>query len=131
MKDLKLKKDYLTIEEVANIVNQCVESKLRSYEREIIKIVLVAKYCLDEDFGDKADIDIYNELAEQGFTAETYWQIKNVDVLENCIAQDLSLATAFSYFFNHINSKIDEFGEKLNSKDFMTQMETMLKQNAN
>lgn len=129
--NIKLKKDYLKIEEIGNIVNQCADPKLYSYEREIIKVVLVAKYCLDADFGDKADIDIYNELAEQGFTAETYWQIKNVDVLENCIAQDLSLAKAFSDFFNHISDKIDEFGNKLNSKDFMAQMETMLKQNAN
>lgn len=129
--NIKLKKDYLKIEEIGNIVNQCVDPKLYSYEREIIKVVLVAKYCVDEDFGDKADCDIYNELAEKGFTAETYWQIKNVDVLENCIAQDLSLAKAFSDFFNHISDKIDEFGNKLNSKDFMAQMETMLKQNAN
>lgn len=129
--NIKLKKDYLKIEEIGNIVNQCADYKLNSYQREMIKAVLVAKYCLDADFGDKADIDIYNELAEQGFTAETYWQIKNVDVLENCIAQDLSLAKAFSDFFNHISDKIDEFGEKLNSKDFMAQMETMLKQNAN
>lgn len=129
--NIKLKKDYLKIEEIGNIVNQCVDPKLYSYEREIIKVVLVAKYCVDEDFGDNEDCDIYNELAEKGFTAETYWQIKNVDVLENCIAQDLSLAKAFSDFFNHISDKIDEFGEKLNSKDFMAQMETMLKQNAN
>lgn len=129
--NIKLKKDYLKIEEIGNIVNQCADYKLNSYKREMIKVVLVAKYCLDADFGDKVDIDIYNELAEQGFTAETYWQIKNVDVLENCIAQDLSLAKAFSDFFNHISDKIDEFGNKLNSKDFMAQMETMLKQNAN
>lgn len=129
--NIKLKKDYLKIEEIGNITNQCADYKLSSYQREMIKVVLVAKYCLDADFGDKADIDIYNELAEQGFTAETYWQIKNVDVLENCIAQDLSLAKAFSDFFNHISDKIDEFGEKLNSKDFMAQMETLLKQNAN
>lgn len=129
--NIKLKKDYLKIEEIGNITNQCADYKLSSYQREMIKVVLVAKYCLDADFGDKADIDIYNELAEQGFTAETYWQIKNVDVLENCIAQDLSIAKAFSDFFNHINSKIDEFGKKLNSKEFMAQMETMLKQNAN
>ena len=129
--NIKLKKDYLKIEEIGNIVNQCADYNLNSYKREMIKVVLVAKYCLDADFGDKADIDIYNELAEKGFTAETYWQIKNVDVLENCIAQDLSLAKAFSDFFNHISDKIDEFGKKLNSKDFMAQMETMLKQNAN
>lgn len=129
--NIKLKKDYLKIEEIGNITNQCADYNLNSYKREMIKVVLVAKYCLDADFGDRADIDIYNELAEQGFTAETYWQIKNVDVLENCIAQELSLATAFSDFFNYINSKIDEFGEKLNSKEFMAQMETMLKQNAN
>lgn len=129
--NIKLKKDYLKIEEIGNIVNQCVDPKLYSYEREVIKVVLVAKYCVDAEFGDKADCDIYNELAKQGFTAETYWQIKNVDVLENCIAQDLSLAKAFSDFFNHISDKIDEFGNKLNSKDFMAQMETLLKQNAN
>lgn len=129
--NIKLKKDYLKIEEIGNITNQCADYNLNSYKREMIKVVLVAKYCLDADFGDKADIDIYNELAEQGFTAETYWQIKNVDVLENCIAQDLSLAKAFSDFFNHISDKIDEFGSKLNSKDFMEQMETLLKQNAN
>jgi hypothetical protein len=129
--NIKLKKDYLKIEEIGNITNQCADPKLYSYEREIIKVVLVAKYCVDEDFGDKADCDIYNELAEKCFTAETYWQIKNVDVLENCIAQDLSLAKAFSDFFNHISDKIDEFGNKLNSKDFMAQMETILKQNAN
>lgn len=129
--NIKLKKDYLKIEEIGNITNQCADLKLNSYEREMVKVVLVAKYCLDTDFGDKVDMDIYNELAEQGFTAETYWQIKNIDVLENCIAQDLSLAKAFSDFFSHISAKIDEFGEKLNSKDFMAQMETLLKQNAN
>lgn len=128
---MNIKKDYLKIEEIGNIVNQCVNPKLNSYEREMIKVVLVAKYCLDNDFGDKADVDIYNELAEQGFTADVYWQIKNVDILENCIAQDLSLVKAFSDFFTHINNKIDEFGNKLNSEDFMKQMEKILKENAN
>lgn len=129
--NIKLKKNYLKIEEIGNIVNQCADPKLHSYERELIKVVLVAKYCLDTDFGDKADVDIYNDLAEQGFTDEVYWQIKNVDVLENCIAQDISLAQAFSNFFTYINNKIDEFGNKLNSEDFMKQMEKILKENAN
>lgn len=127
---MNIKKDYLKIEEIGNIVNQCVNPKLSSYEREMIKVVLVAKYCLDDDFSDKADVDIYNDLAKQGFTAETYWQIRNVDILENCIAQDLSLAKAFSDFFTHINNKIDEFGNKLNSEDFIKQMEKILKENA-
>ena len=44
--ELKLKKNYLTIEEIGNIVNQCAE-KHTSYECELIKTVLVAKYCLN------------------------------------------------------------------------------------
>ena len=43
--NIKLKKDYLKIEEIGNIVNQCADYNLNSYKREMIKVVLVAKYC--------------------------------------------------------------------------------------
>ena len=127
--ELKLKKNYLTIEEIGNIVNQCAE-KHTSYECELIKTVLVAKYCLDYDFGDKDDVTVYNELAEKDFIDECYYYITNVYVLENCISEENSIEQTFREFLEGLNKSIEKGMKKIpknfDTKEFIKKVEEVV-----
>ena len=127
--ELKLKKNYLTIEEIGNIVNQCAE-KHTSYECELIKTVLVAKYCLDYDFGDKDDVTVYNELAEKDFIDECYYDITNVYVLENCISEENSIEQTFREFLEGLNKSIEKGMKKIpknfDTKEFIKKVEEVV-----
>lgn len=127
--ELKLKKNYLTIEEIGNIVNQCAE-KHTSYECELIKTVLVAKYCLDYDFGDKDDVTVYNELAEKDFIDECYYDITNVCVLEDCIREENSIEQTFREFLEGLNKSIEKGMKKIpknfDTKEFIKKVEEVV-----
>lgn len=127
--ELKLKKNYLTIEEIGTIANQCAE-KHTSYECELIKTVLVSKYCLDYDFGDKDDMTIYNELAEKDFIDNGYYAITNIEVLEDCIRKENSIEQAFRDFFESLNKSIEEGMKKIpknfDTKEFIKKVEEVV-----
>ena len=127
--ELKLKKNYLTIEEIGTIVNQCAE-KHTSYERELIKTVLVAKYCLDYDFGDKDDVTIYNELAKKNFLDNGYYTITNICALEDCIREENSIEQTFREFLESLNKSIEEGMKKIpknfDTKEFIKKVEEVV-----
>ena len=127
--ELKLKKNYLTIEEIGNIVNQCAE-KHTSYECELIKTVLVAKYCLDYDFGDKDDVTVYNELAEKNFLDNGYFAITNIEVLEDCIRKENSIEQTFRDFLESLNKSIEKGMKKIpknfDAKEFIKKVEEVV-----
>lgn len=124
--ELKLKKNYLTIEEIGNIVNQCAE-KHTSYECELIKTVLVAKYCLNYDFSYKDDVTIYNELAEKDFLDNGYFAITNIEVLEDCIRKENSIEQTFRDFLESLNKSIEKGMKKIpknfDTKEFIKKVE--------
>ena len=124
--ELTLKKNYLTIEEIGNIVNQCVE-KHTSYECELIKTVLVAKYCFDYNFGDKDDVTVYNELAEKNFLDNGYFAITNIEVLEDCIRKENSIEQTFRDFLGSLNKSIEKGMKKIpknfDTKEFIKKVE--------
>lgn len=127
--ELKLKKNYLTIEEIGNIVNQCTE-KHTSYERELIKTVLVAKYCLDYDFGDKDDVTVYNELAEKNFLDNGYYAITNICALEDGIREENSIEQTFREFLESLNKSIEKGMKKIpknfDTKEFIKKVEEVV-----
>ena len=124
--ELKLKRNYLTIEEIGNIVNQCAE-KHTSYECELIKTVLVAKYCLNYDFSYKDDVTIYNELAEKDFLDNGYFAITNIEVLEDCIRKENSIEQTFRDFLESLNKSIEKGMKKIpknfDTKEFIKKVE--------
>lgn len=124
--ELTLKKNYLTIEEIGNIVNQCAE-KQTSYECELIKTVLVAKYCLNYDFSDKDDVTVYNELAEKDFLDNGYFAITNIEVLEDCIRKENSIEQTFREFLESLNKSIEKGMKKIpknfDTKEFIKKVE--------
>lgn len=127
--ELKLNKNYLTIEEIGNIVNQCAE-KHTSYECELIKTVLVAKYCLDYDFNDKDNITIYNELAGKDFLDNGYFAITNIEVLEDCIRKENSIEQTFREFLESLNKSIEKGMKKIpknfDTKEFIKKVEDVV-----
>lgn len=124
--ELTLKKNYLTIEEIGNIVNQCAE-KHTSYECELIKTVLVAKYCFNYDFSDKDDVTVYNELAEKDFLDNGYFAITNIEVLEDCIRKENSIEQTFREFLEGLNKSIEKGMKKIpknfDTKEFIKKVE--------
>lgn len=108
---MTLKKTYLTIDEIGNIIQQ-MSNYSNSYEQEMIKIVLIAKYCLDEDFTDMTDMEVYNYVAGQDFYL-TLDNITNYYDLCRLIKEQFGLDRSVREFLISLDEKIDKLSTKI------------------
>lgn len=118
---MNLTKNYLTIEEIANIVDQMVTHNI-SYNREITKVSLVSQYCTDGNFTDKTDVEIYNMVAEDGILDEYDMQIHNYYMIDKMVKEDIGIEKNVGEFLTNLDKKVDEVMKKMpkdfNLKDF-------------
>lgn len=109
--ELKFKKTYLKIEEIGNIIEEMSKVKT-STKQELVKIVLVAKYCLDYDFGEMTDLEVYNLVAENNFY-DKIDLISNYYDLCRLIKEQFGIERAVSEFLTDLNGKLDTILEKM------------------
>lgn len=118
---MNITKNYLTIDEIANIVIQMIAQPI-SYNREIIKVSLVSQYCIDGDFTDKTDTEIYNMVAEDGILDEYDMEIHNYYMIDKMVKEDMGIEKSMSDFLNTLNTKVDvvmkNMPKDFNLKDF-------------
>lgn len=126
---MNITKKFLTIEEIANIVDQMIEESI-SYNREIIKVSLVSQYCTDGDFTNKKDIDIYNMVAENGILDLYDTEINNYYIIDKMVKEELGIEKSVSEFLNSLNIKIDNamknMPKDLNLKDFFNNLKKVI-----
>lgn len=126
--ELTLKKNYLTIEEIGNIVNQCAE-KHTSYECELIKTVLVAKYCFDYDFRDKDDVTVYNELAEKIFLIMVILLLQISRFLRIVLEKKIALSRLLENFLKVLISQLkryEKIPKNFDTKEFIKKVEEVV-----
>lgn len=126
---MNITKKYLTIEELANIVDQMIEQS-KSYNREIIKISLVSQYCTDGDFTDKSDVETYNIVAEDGILDGYDMEISNYYMIDKMVKEELGIEKSISEFLTSLDGKVSEAMEKMpkdfNLKDFFGNLKKVI-----
>lgn len=101
---MKLKRNYLTSEEIAVIVANIVEKEY-AVEREILKIGLTAQL-LVEDLGkfDNCD-DIYDVVMENGID---FSQVVNYDRIDYLVEQEIGVKKVLKDFVKTIDEKVSK-----------------------
>jgi hypothetical protein len=102
------RKNYLTIEEMAEIVDE-VKGYEESYIREMMKVTKVALCCLDNDFETKDATVIYNKLAEKNLLSEIEEEVTNYYVLERLIREERSVESAMTNTLKFADEVIESF----------------------
>lgn len=124
---MDIKRNYLKIEEIAEIVDKMVESDF-SYNREVIKVSLIAKCCLDHEFGDMVGTDIYNLLASEGMIETLESDIVNYYIVDKMVREEMSVENSLRYFLGKLDLHIDEVMKKLPKN---TEIKSILKDFSN
>lgn len=89
--NLEFKKNYLTIEEIGTIVETMKEVNT-SYEREMTKVALVSKYCVDKLFDLELGLnEVYNEVAKDGILESFDSEIHNYYKIDTLFKDEISL----------------------------------------
>ena len=93
--NLEFKKNYLTIEEIGTIIEN-MKIVNTSYEREMTKVALVSKYCVDKEFDKEMGLnEVYNEVAEDGILDLFDSEIHNYYKIDTLFKDEISLNKMF------------------------------------
>lgn len=103
---MEIKRSYLKIEEIAEIVDKMLESDF-SYNREVIKVSLVAKCCIDFDFKDMVGTDIYNFLARENMIEALETEIVNYYMIDKMVKEELSVENSLRAFLDSLDLHIE------------------------
>lgn len=126
---VKLKRNYLTYEEIKYIVDDI----LQDYDTRfvsLIKYVYVAQMLIiDKKFTEYIDnikdnenkaeviINIYNKLLENSYIKELD-KVENITEIDRIIKESTSSEVILSKFLNNLEKKIDEFNSEETMKSF-------------
>lgn len=118
---------YLTAEEISYVISQMVE-KETEFEREIVKIGIVAQLLVEEfSEGDYESCnDIYNKLVEKN-ALNDFYNIVNYCTIDKMVTRELSTANIIKKFLEELNIKIDEYSKNLDTEN-MTNLIEQFKQ---
>lgn len=90
---MELKKNYLTIEELGNIVENMLEAET-SWEREMVKVSLVGMYCTDGNYKEDDKLNhIYNDLAVNNILETLELDIQNYSRIDALYKDSISLGS--------------------------------------
>lgn len=116
---MELKRTYLKIAEIGDIVDQMMsgEGAEFSYNRELIKVALVAKCCVDYDFGGMLGDEIYDLMAENNMIERFEMDVVNYYVIDKLLKEERSVESTIIRVAEHLNKKIDEVLTTLPQED--------------
>lgn len=120
---MNLKKTYLTMEEIAEIVDKMVVEDF-SYNREVVKIALVAQCCFEYDFSDMNGVDIYNLLAQQDLITFIEDQVTNYYIIDKMVREERSIETSIINSLKKLEIELEKYSKKIPK---ITEMESLLK----
>lgn len=115
---MKLKRNYLTSEELMFIANEVCQHD-NAIEREMIKIGLIAQLIVD-DLGEfESCNDIYDKIMKEGIDL---YQINNIHVLEDAIASETGIVRIIKDFVNDMSDRIVKSFENLDLNGAVKQL---------
>lgn len=102
---MKLKKDYLTAEELEFIVSEMCEMN-SAINREILKEALVAQFVI-EDLGEfETCNDIYDKLI-QTKSIDLFENIKNYKIIDKLVEEELGINKFMKDFLEGFSERLD------------------------
>lgn len=120
---MEINRNYLKIEEIADIVDQMLEVDF-SYNREVIKVSLVAKCCIDLDFKDMVGTDIYNLLAKENMIEALETEVVNYYMIDKMVKEELSVENSLRAFLVSLDSHIESVAKRFPKS---TEIKTIVK----
>ena len=108
---MKLIKKYLTTDELVQIVNT-LKTKETFIEKEIIKIGMVAQFCIDDFIENKEDLDcgeIYDLIVkdETDIYDDIVLEIKNYHIIDDIMRKEDGIVSLIKSFLEEVEKKID------------------------
>ena len=108
---MKLVKKYLTTDELVQIVDT-LKTKETFIEKEIIKIGMVAQFCIDDFIENKEDLDcgeIYDLIVkdETNIYDDIVLGIKNYHVIDDIMSNEDGVVSLIKSFLEEVEEKID------------------------
>lgn len=132
--EINFKRFYLTIEEIAEIVEE-VKGYKESYNREVTKVNLTVKALFDYDFGEMLNTEVYNFAVENKLIERIEDEVSNYFTIDKLVKEELSVENTVRNFLEGLDKKIDKFSkklpEKINLKDFSELIQKALSKDAN
>lgn len=117
---MKITRNYLTSEEISYIVEMML-TKETAFEREIVKIGMVAQLLCD-DIGDATNCnDIYDKVvADNTIDFDTF--INNYRIIDKIVAEEIGVNKILKDFVEDINKKLDESLKNLDLNSVVSQL---------
>ena len=104
---MKLKRNYLTSDELVGIVNELVQHE-SAVEREIIKVGMVAQCLIDGGMKEYKDCNaMYDTIMENGI--ELDMEVSNYYMIDKLVNKELGVDTTVRVFLESLNSKLQGF----------------------
>lgn len=132
--EINFKKLYLTIEEIAEIVEE-VKGYKESYNREVTKVNLTVKALFDYDFGEMLNTEVYNFAVENKLIERIEDNVSNYFVIDKMVKEELSVENTLREFLENLDKKLDKvmkkLPEKVNLKDLSELVQKALSKNVN
>lgn len=117
---MKLKRKYLTSEEVAYIIATAL-TKGNSFERRVLVMGLVAQILIEDlPTFDTCD-EIYDYLMEHEY--DLYAEVVNIYDIDECIAEELGVANTVKNFLADMEVKLDELGKSVDAENMANLIE--------
>lgn len=124
---MKLKRDYLTSEELFFIINE-LENTNNIIEAEILKIGTIYQLLVEDAPILDSCNDYYDLYISDNDTSDIdyfYINIKNEYLINDYIENKFSLNKIFKDFFNDIEQKIDEYSNTIDAEKMSLQIEQL------
>lgn len=117
---MKLKRNYLTSEEINAIIGEVV-TRQTSFARRLVSLALVAQMLIEDlPHFDTCD-DIYDYLMENEI--DLYESVINIYDIDECVAEELGTSNVVKNFLNEMEIKLDELGKSIDTENMTTLIE--------
>lgn len=119
--ELKLKRNYLTSQEILIVIAESI-NRSTLFERRVLSMALVAQMLI-EDLPKFEDVDqIYDYLMSNNI--DLYAKVINMYEIDDCLEDELGTTKTIKRFLQDLESKIDEFAKTVDT----SQMEMLVEQ---
>ena len=117
---MKIVRDYLTSAEINYITDAMIE-KSTAYEREMVKDGLVAQLVC-EDIGQFETCEEYYDEYIKEPKANFKEIIRNYDVLDKIVSEEIGIKKIIEDFTNNLNAKLDDATKNIDLNNAVSQL---------
>lgn len=117
---MKIVRDYLTSAEI-NYITEAMIEKTNAYEREMVKDGLIIQLvCEDVDKFESCE-EYYDEYIKDS-SLNLKEIIRNYDILDKIVAEEVGIKKIVEEFANNLNSKLDDATKNMDLNGAISQL---------